>query len=300
MRLAAAFGLVAVALLATGCGERAEPLERELDAFPVAVHGATGEETTLERRPERIAALAPGAARLVAALGAGGRLVGVPFDWSRPSARDAVRVVRPSGILDAEALAAAEPDLIVALPSAEGAGLAAVARATGAAVYVQPADSVQAVARSALALGLLVGEPVRGRLVAARIRSDVESVGTRIGDVPRIRVFVDTGFLVTAPRDSLVADVVRQAGGEPVGHDVDLLGPLAACRLLALEADVVLRVLAADATAPSPARAFRDCPGDRPVPRVARVPEELTAEAGPRIGAAVTAVARVLHPDAFR
>lgn len=300
MRLAAPFALVAVALLGTGCGERAEPLERELDAFPVAVHGATGEETRVERRPERIVALTPGAAGLVAALGAGHRLVGVPFDWRGPSGSDAVRAVRPSGILDVEAVVAAEPDLVVASPAGEGAGLAAAERATGAAVYVQPTSSVDAVAGSALDLGLLVGEPVRGRLVAARIRRHVEAVRMRIAGLRRPRVFVDTGFLATVPRDSLVADVVRRAGGEPVGHDASLLGPLAACRLLALEADVVLRVLEANATAPSPEGALRQCPGNRPVPRIARVPAELAAEAGPRIGDAVAAVARRLHPDAFR
>ena len=300
MRRVYALALVTAALLAVGCGERAEPLERDLEAYPVAVRGAAEEETSLERRPERIVALTAGAADLLVALGAGDRLVGVPSGWSGAGAASAAEVVLPSGAVDAEAMSATDPDLIVASPENDDARLAAAEGATGAAVYVQPSNSVEAVARSAVELGLLAGEPVRGRLLARRLRHDVDAVGARVAGRSRVRVFVDTGFLVTVPPDSLVADLVRHAGGDAIGEDVSGLRPLAACRLLALRPDVVLRVLEAGSTAPSPEGTLRRCPGAAPVPRVARVPAEVAAEPGPRIGAAVAAIARALHPDAFR
>ncbi len=296
----AALALVSTALLVAGCGERVEPLEPDLEAYPVAVRGAAEDETRLERRPERIAALTPGAAELVSALGAGERLVGVPFGWSGEEGEDATRVVRASGILVPDAIAAAAPDLIVASPANGRAEVAAAERSTGAAVYVQPSSSVDGVLASVIELGLLVGEPARGRALAGQIRRGVDAVGAQVADRRRVRAFVDTGFLATVPRDSLVADLVRHAGGDPVGDDVSALGPLAACRLLTLRLDVVLRVLEAGSTAPSPEGALRRCPGDRGVPRIVHVPAELAAEAGPRIADAVLAIARTLHPDAFR
>ena len=299
MRLVGAIALVTTTLLVTGCGERAEPLERELDAYPVAVRGAAREATTVERRPERIVALDSGAADLLVALGAGGRLVGVPDAWTGTAAPDAAPVVRASG-LDVGAVAATRADLVVAPRSSDQGDVADAARRTGAAVYVQPDDSVDAVLRATVELGLLVGEPARGRTLAARVAREVADVRARVAELPRVRVYVDTGFLATVAPDSLVADVVRRAGGDPVGEAAAALGPDVACRVLELRPDVVLTLDEAGTAAPSPSRLLRRCPDARgPLPRTARVAAGLVTRPGPQVGDAVAAVARALHRDAL-
>src|SRR5262245_53881768 len=55
--------LLAVALAATACGERSEPLGELEQSYPVTVQGAGAEPAVLSGRPERIVALDPGAAR---------------------------------------------------------------------------------------------------------------------------------------------------------------------------------------------------------------------------------------------
>ena len=300
MRCLGAIALVTAALLLTGCGERSEPVVRELDVYPVAVRGAAREATKLDRPPERIAALGAGAADLLVALGVGDRLVGVPFDWSGVSRSTPARVVLPRGELDVQTLSAVDPDLVVAPRSLDLGAVTLAARRADAAVYVQPDDSVDAVVRTALELGLLIGEPVRGRALAARVAREVAAVGARVAGSPPLRVFVDTGFFATVPRDSLVADLVRHAGGEPVGAGLSALGRDAACRVLDLRPDVVLRLVEADSSTPSPIRPLRRCAAEPgALPRTARIAAALATHPGPRVGKAAAAVARALHPDAF-
>lgn len=300
MRLVGAIALVTTILVVTGCGERAEPLERELDAYPVAVRGAAREATTVDRRPDRIVALDSGAADLLVALGAGDRLVGVPGEWTGIAAPDAVPVVRPSVGLDVGAVAVTRADLVVAPRSFDQGEVADAARRTGAAVYVQPDDSVDAVLRATVELGLLVGEPARGRTLAARVAREVADVRERVAELPRLRVYVDTGFLATVAPDSLVADVVASAGGDPVGEAAAALGPNVACRVLELRPDVVLALDDAGTAVPSPSRILRRCPHARgPLPRTARVAAGLVTRPGPQVGDAVAAVARALHRDAL-
>ena len=76
MRLRLLFPLLAVALVAAGCGERAEPVGPLAQSYPVTVHGDSDEPTVVDRQPRRIVALSAGAAELVARLGARARIVG--------------------------------------------------------------------------------------------------------------------------------------------------------------------------------------------------------------------------------
>jgi ABC-type Fe3+-hydroxamate transport system substrate-binding protein len=70
--------LVLLVLVASACGERAEPTGELEQRYPVTVQGAGEQPTVTPERPERIVALDPGAAELVIALGARDRLVGIP------------------------------------------------------------------------------------------------------------------------------------------------------------------------------------------------------------------------------
>lgn len=290
-----ALPLAAVAVLAalalTGCGERTEPVDA-LSPYPVTVRGAGQEPTVITRAPERIVALGPAAAELVAALGAGGRLVGVPSGIDVPEAAGARRVVRPSGLVDVEAVRALDPDLVIASAETDAGALATAAE--GSTVYVQPERTPGDVVRATLELGFLLGDPPRARRLATSIRDELARVERRVADLPAPRVFADSGFFVSVGEATLAAELVRRAGGELVG--LDLSGPLDACDVLDLEPDVVLRIL--DLQSPRPFELqFARC-GAASLPRIEEVPADLVTTAGPRIGRALDTVASALHGDA--
>jgi cobalamin transport system substrate-binding protein len=292
--------LAASALLGAGCGERAEPLGILSQTYPVSVQGAGDRPTVVKTRPERIVALDPGSAELVIALGAGGRLVGIPSGLGVSTPAKAREVVRPTGLLDVEAVVALKPDLIVATPSTDELDLARAGRESGAAVYVQPAASIQNVEEGAIDLGFLVGNAPRARQIVGQIERRIAVVEQRLAAVRPVSVFVDTGFFITVPRRSLLGDLVAKAKGESVAGPTPGPGPFPLTQLARLNPAVYLATSDSEVTLEQ-LRQNAETEKLKAVrkKRLAIISVALTTRAGPRIAEGFEAVARALHPDAF-
>jgi iron complex transport system substrate-binding protein len=294
-------GLLALALLSAGCGERSEPVGELPQPYPVRVQGAGDRTTVLEARPERIVALDPGPSEILIAIEAGDRLVGVPAGLVRGSAADAEVVVRKTGQVDVGVVVDLEPDLIVATPSVDQLDLARARRESNAAVYVQPEASIQSIQQGIIDLGFLVGQAPAARQLVARIQRDVAAVEEQLSGQPPVSVFVDTGFFITVPDRSLLGDLVRKARGQNIAGEAPGVGPFPLADLAAANPRVYL------ATSDSGVRLadLRGNPALRDVKAVRSgalrvVPVKLVTRPGPRIAAALERIAEALHPDAFR
>ncbi len=295
MRAVLALPVVIAALGATACGERPEPAAAELSVYPVSVQGAGAAPIALDEAPQRIAVLSPGAAELLEEIGAGDMLAGVPAGVSVPEATSAVELTRPSGLVDVEALADLDADLVVASPATDQEDVGRALRRSPAPVYLTPDRSIADVVRMALELGLLVGEPVGGRQAADAIRERLAEVDERLVDTEPVTVFLDTGLLITVGDDSLEADIVRRAGGQLVGTE-SAGTPLDPCDLVELDPDVIISYSDAPDISTIEHGACRPAvPEQVPV----AVSANLLTHAGPLVGQAVERVARILHPDAF-
>jgi ABC-type Fe3+-hydroxamate transport system substrate-binding protein len=291
--------LVLSAFGQTACGQREEPVDALPQPYPVTVQGAGERPTSVFRKPARIVALDSGPARLLAALGAGDRLVGVPSDVRRGPRAEVV--VGTTGQADVGAIRRLRPDLIVSTPAVDPLDVSRAQRQSDAALYVQPDSSVDDVVRATLDLAFLVGEPVRGRRLAHRLRQGTRRVEARVATEPVVSTFVDTGFFVTIPARSLLGDLIRRARAESIAADAPGPEAFPLGRLRRLDPDVYLattesRVTLAQLRAdPRTASLAAVKEG-----RFAVLPSELVNEAGPRVAVALARVARALHPDAFR
>jgi iron complex transport system substrate-binding protein len=288
-----AAALVSVAVLASGCGERSEPVGELPQTYPVVVRGAGDRPTVASKAPERIVALDPGSAELIAALGAGKRLVGVPADVDV----DATEVVSSIGRVNVDAVVRLEPDLVVGTPSTDPLDLTRAARESGAISYVQPAGSIGDVERGAIELGFLLDAAPEARRLVADIRRRSAVIESRVSSERAIPTFIDTGFLITVGERSFAGDLVRRAQGRNVAGANPGPEPFQPCQIVRLGARVVLVV--AERRQRTPSDEFRSCPGGRRVKLVTLDPA-LVLRAGPNVPAALDAVARALHPNAFR
>src|SRR4029453_14376007 len=174
-----------------------EPVGDLQQPYPVTVQGNGDQPTVLQKRAQRIVALDPGSAELIAALGVGDRLVGVPGESHLPKSVKARKVVSRRGGIDVDGIVALEPDLVVATQTADQLDVARIQRATDAAVYIQPAASVLNVEQAAIDLGFLFREGPRARQLVGKIQQDVTRIQDKLANVAPIRVFVDTGFFIT-------------------------------------------------------------------------------------------------------
>lgn len=289
-----ACALVATAALGAGCGEREEPLGELPAEYPVAVRGAGDRPTVATKAPERIVALDPGSAELIDALGVGDQLVGVPAGVTGTTATQVVSAV---GRVNVDAVVRLDPDLVVGTPSTDPLDLARAARESGGLAYVQPAESVAEVERGAIELGFLLDRAPQARRLVARIRQGVADVEARIADRKVVPVFIDTGLLITVSDRTLPGDLVRRARGRSVAGPNPGPEPFEPCGVVSLEARVVLAV--SNRKERTPAEEFTSCSGGQRV-RTARLSPDLVLRAGPRIAEALEAVAKSLHPNAFR
>jgi iron complex transport system substrate-binding protein len=293
--------LVAAAVIGAGCGERSEPIHALPQPYPVSVHGVGDRPTVVAARPERIVALDPGSAEILLEIGAGDRLVGVPAGLSRRQAPEAQVVVRRTGLVDVDAVVALKPDLIIATPGVDELELARAGRQSGAAVYVQPDTSILNVEQGAIDIGFLVGDAPGARRLVGRIERQVDAVEERLAGVEPVSVFVDTGFFITVPQRSLLGDLVVKAKGESVAGESPGPGPFPLAHLARLNPRIYLATSDSRVTL----RDLRQNPATRNLQAVKKgrlriVPVKAVTWPGPRVADGLEAVARALHPDAFR
>jgi len=293
-------GLLLAALAGAGCGERAEPLGTLEQPYPVTVQGAGDQPTVLQGQARRILALDPGSAEIVRALGAGDRLVGVPAGVRVRGAK-AETVVRQTGAIDVDAAIALRPDLVVATQTADQLDVGRIQRATDAAVYIQPAASLRNVEQGTIDIGFLVGAAPEARQLVGRIEQDVATIQERLASVAPVSVFVDTGFFITASDRSLLGDLVKRAKGASVAGPSPGPGPFPLSDLRDANPQYVLTTSDSDTTLETlranPVTANLAAVRKK---RVEVVPAALVQRAGPRVAQGLEAIARALHPDAFK
>ncbi|HEX5470123.1 MAG TPA: ABC transporter substrate-binding protein [Gaiellaceae bacterium] len=296
-----ACALLLAALAGAGCGERDEPVGTLAQPYPVTVQGVGGNPTALQSPPERIVALDPGSAELLGALGAGEEVVGIPAGTKRPEGSKARRIVSRTGNIDVDGTVELDPDLVVATQTADQLDVARIERLADAAVYVQPAASLRNVEQAAVDLGFLVGEAARARQLVGRIQHDVAAIQERLAGVQPVSVFVDTGFFITVSDRSLLGDLVKRAKGASVAGPSPGPGPYPLAQLRRADPEFLLVTSDSDTTLQS----LRANPMTARLEAVRRkrfvvVPAALVNRAGPRVADGLEAIARALHPDAFR
>jgi iron complex transport system substrate-binding protein len=292
--------LLLAARAGAACGERSEPLGTLAQPYPVTVQGAGDQPTVLDKPAQRIVALDPGSAELIAALGAGDRLVGVPTGVRIPQSK-AAKVVSRTGTIDVDQTIGLKPDLLVATQTADQLDVARIQRAANAVVYIQPAASLLNVEQGAIDLGFLVGEASEARRLVGKIQQDVATIQQKLADVAPASVFVDTGFFITVSDRSLLGDLVKRAKGTSVAGPSPGPGPFPLADLRDANPQVFLATSDSDTTLESlranPVTSDLDAVRKK---RVVVVPAALVNRAGPRVAQGLEAIARALHPDAFQ
>jgi iron complex transport system substrate-binding protein len=272
---------VLLALGATACGERSEPIGPDARLYPVTIQ--SGDRPLVVTEPaRRIAVFDPAAQSILEGLGLRARIV----------------LAQPDTGIDLRAVRRARPDLIVAGPDANERDLSRAAGVTKSKVYTAPGDSIRQVERAITQLGLLTGRPVAARALVRRIEERRHEVADRLANVADVSVFVDVGFLNTVPDQSLIGDVLREAHGTNVIETPEA-GPVDTADLLRLDPQVYLATSDAEVTLKElragKLRKLRAIKNRRFVVASANL-----LEPGPRIGDGLRQVARLLHPDAFR
>src|SRR5262245_40513091 len=164
--------------------------------------------------------------------------------------------------------------------------------------YVAADGTVVDVERSLADLAVLVGRPLSGRRLVAKIDRNVNRVQRRLENERPVSVFLDKGFSTTVSRSSLQGQMLALAGGRSVVTSAT--GPLDPGQLRRLNP----RYYIATSQSGTTLKQLRQDPATRHLAAIRAgrfgIVQDRLLRPGPDVGAGIVAIARILHPDAFR
>jgi iron complex transport system substrate-binding protein len=269
---------------------------------------ATGQPGAV-KPPQRVVSTAPSITEMLFALGAGDRVVGVTTFCRYPD--EAKRKPKIGGFAspNIEAILQQKPDLVVVLGGRTD--LSDKLRPFEVSTLVVRPEKLEDIESSLSTLAARLGLDERGRQVVADIRRDLDAVHNSVGKLPRRTVlFVvgrDPGTLrdVTAVgRGSYLGQLVELSGGTNVFHDaVGAYSKVSLEEILARDPDVIIDMSHGEGIRPEDLRAIQALWSRFPSLRAVRnrevhiVTDDIFVVPGPRVGAAVRSLARMIHGD---
>jgi iron complex transport system substrate-binding protein len=186
----------------------------------------TGAAVALAQPARRIVTLAPHAAELVFAAGAGERIVGVIKGTDHPDAARTLPVIGDVAALDLERIVALAPDLVVTWPWTMPAQVALL-RERGIAVFEADARTIEGIADDVERIGALAGTAAAAAAAATALRARIAKLAAAHAGAEPLRVFyqVSDAPLFTLGGKHLVSRALALCGGRNVFAELALPAP---------------------------------------------------------------------------
>ncbi len=183
-----------------------------------------GRSVTIDKIPQRIVSLAPSNTEILFALGLDDKVVGVTEYCNYPQAAKTKPKVGGFSTVDIEKVVSLEPDLVLAtqihgktvIPALEKLGLTVVA--------LTP-SSLNEVLSSITLVGEVTGQDEQASKLVNNLRTRIEAVADKTrtfspNQKPRVFYITWHDPLMTAGTGTLADDVIGNAGGENIAHDI--------------------------------------------------------------------------------
>lgn len=287
------------ALLASLSRCRPEPADT-----PASFTDNLGREVVLKGPPRRVVTLAPNMTEIVYAAGAGDRLVGVTTADDYPPAIDSLPRISMLPT-DFEAIAAIDPDLVLATDQVNAPREAETFEALGLPLYFFSFETLPDVFDGVRRAGQLLGTSARADAAADSLEQALDALRARtalIDERPRVLLLVGDETLYSFGAGSYVHALVEAAGGTSLTAAVETPAPvLTEEYVLDRRPDVIVGTFGPDYN-PDRLRALHPTWDVVPAVRDGRVYSvdgDLLNRPGPRVVEGAFRIARHLHPSLF-
>ena len=196
-------------------------------AQPVSIKDDRGRVVTLNRPVQRIVTLAPHLTELAYAAGAGEKLVGVARHSDYPPAAARIPQVGDAIRVDAEAVLALKPDLVLAWRSGNNPAEVGRLEQIGLPVLATEPARLSDIPRLLRAIGTLTGTGGHAQMAATDFEGEIQALRDRYAKAQRIRVFYVIWHrpLLTVNGAHLISEILSLCGGENVFADLGQLTP---------------------------------------------------------------------------
>ena len=263
-----------------------------------------GRTVSLPARVTRVISLAPNLTEIVFALGAGDRLVGRTTYCDYPAEAKSIAEVGDTLQPSLERIIALKPQVVLISTASQLEVFTRQLQNQNIAVFVTDPQDLEGVLRTINQVGEMLGQKENATLVTGKLRERANAVKQAVKGKPPVRVFFQLSAepLYTAGHDAFVTDLIRRAGAESVTADVPGAWPKFSNEsALAANPDAIILPVGGSmgtgnltvTEALSRSRAVLEG-------RVYKVNDDHLMRPGPRAVDGLEAMARALHPDAFK
>jgi iron complex transport system substrate-binding protein len=265
------------------------------------VKDQTGRIVNVPEKPHCLVSLAPNITEIVYALGLGDELVGdTDYCDFPPEAKKKPHVgtmVNPS----LERIVALKPDLALGTPEANRLETADQLERLGIPLYGVTASTLAGTLASIEDLGRILGRASEARSLVAEMQGRIDRLEKRIAGQPKPKVLFVVWYrpLITVGPGTFIADVIRAAGGVPIGENLKGEWPRLTLEELLPQDPGVILLPKTESFSPS-TEEFQSLPGWKDLRAVKEHRMFFVSEAierpGPRLVDALEEVAEILHP----
>ena len=297
-----ALSLIVCALLLSACTPNQQtspegPVTRELT-------DDAGRRVSLPAHVKRVIALAPNLTEIVFAVGAGDRLVGRTSYCDYPAEAKAVAEVGDTLHPSLERIIALRPQVVLISTASQLEIFTQQLQNQNIAVFVTDPSNLDGVFRTIEQVGEILGQKQQAQIVVQQLRERAGTVEDAVKGKPPVRVFYQVSGepLYTIGRDSFITDLMRRAGGISVTADVPGAWPKYSkeSALAAKPEAIILPTGGSMGPANSTVtEALLQSPAVLSG-RVYKINDDHLARPGPRSLDGLEAMARALHPEAFK
>lgn len=263
-----------------------------------------GRRVSLPSRVDRVIALAPNLTEIVFAVGAGDRLVGNTTYCDYPAEAKAITKVGDSLQPSLERIIALRPQVVLISTASQLEVFMAQLQHQSIAVFVTDPHDLEGMFRSIEQIGEMLGQTEQATLLVKKLRERVDVVQRAVEQAKPVRVFYQVSGepLYAAGHDAFVTDLMRRAGAISVTADVPGAWPKYSSEsALAARPDAIILPTGGSMGAANSAvtEALRTSPAVLNG-RVYKINDDYLARPGPRLVDGLEAMARALHPEAFK
>jgi iron complex transport system substrate-binding protein len=263
-------------------------------------------------RPARIISLTPSTTEILYGVGAFDRVVAVSDYCTYPPGVAKLPRVGGWNNPNMEQIASLRPDLVI-FSDAQAQFVKDKVEAAGVRTLAVPSQTLEDAYKSIELVGQATGEEEAARRLLEQTRGSVETVRLATERLPRLRVLcvVDRvpgtlRDLYTAGEQSFIAQLIRDAGGEPISPPSRAnWGKMQKEAVVALDPDVVIDLMMHKAEGSfdeDTLAVWRELSSLRAVREghVYALREETTLHPSQFVGDTARKFAEIIHPEAFR
>ena len=263
-----------------------------------------GRHVSLPAKVTRVISLAPNLTEIVFAVGAGDKLVGRTSYCDYPPEAKTVAEVGDTRTPALEKIIALQPQVVLVSTASQLEVFTKQLQDHNIAVFVTDPHDLEGVFRSIEQVGEIIGTKNQADLLVKNLRERTTAIELAIKGKQPVRVFYQLSAepLITAGHDAFVTDLMRRAGIISVTADVPGAWPRYSneSALAAKPEAIILPTGGSMGTANSDVtEALRQSPAVVQG-RVYKINDDYLTRPGPRAIDGFEAMARALHPDAFK